>query len=295
MHALHQLECLRDNAVVHSALGLAIESIIWPCALAAGNTSSQFAVAAHNMRVTTLKGAQRVVSACMAAPVRKAAALPSTPAAAVASCIIPCSSSQMQRSAMNQLGSSSSVSRCRMQQLGMRALATPAVEVRQGPPAPPKDQVLTQDAGNNVTEYIYSKMGINLHHQPNHPIGIIKQVRYMGCRGTCSDEWALGSGHWLSLKLVAGPVRKQGHTAAAGRAVVAAAGGQKKLCCARLKCRCCAHIQCVPAWPLTTSICSGVPTGCCLLQCRLCTPALKSTARLHHTSVRTLIETLTDT
>jgi phenylalanyl-tRNA synthetase alpha chain len=36
--------------------------------------------------------------------------------------------------------------------------------------------VLTQEPGNNVTEYIYSKMGINLHHQPNHPIGIIKQV-----------------------------------------------------------------------------------------------------------------------
>jgi hypothetical protein len=64
-----------------------------------------------------------------------------------------------------------------MQRLGMRALATAAVEARPGPPAPPKDQVLTQEPGNNVTEYIYSKMGINLHHQPNHPIGIIKQVR----------------------------------------------------------------------------------------------------------------------
>jgi phenylalanyl-tRNA synthetase alpha chain len=58
----------------------------------------------------------------------------------------------------------------------MRVLATAAVEVRQGPPAPPKDQVLTQDPANNVTEYIYSKMGVNLHHQPSHPIGIIKQV-----------------------------------------------------------------------------------------------------------------------
>lgn len=65
----------------------------------------------------------------------------------------------------------------------MRALATAAaVEARPGPPAPPKDQVLTQDAANNVSEYIYSKMGINLHHQANHPIGIIKQVRLLsGC------------------------------------------------------------------------------------------------------------------
>jgi hypothetical protein len=71
-----------------------------------------------------------------------------------------------------------------MQRLGMRALATVAVEARPGPPAPPKDQVLTQEPGNNVTEYIYSKMGVNLHHQPNHPIGIIKQVCVdsRGCR-----------------------------------------------------------------------------------------------------------------
>jgi hypothetical protein len=82
----------------------------------------------------------------------------------------------LQHAALAHLSSSSSASRCRMQRLGMRAMASAAVATRAGPPAPPKDQVLTQDPNNNVTEYIYSKMGINLHHQPNHPIGIIKQV-----------------------------------------------------------------------------------------------------------------------
>lgn len=57
-------------------------------------------------------------------------------------------------------------------------MATAAVELRAGPSVPPREQVLTQDPANNVTDYIYSKMGINLHHQPNHPIGIIKQAIY---------------------------------------------------------------------------------------------------------------------
>lgn len=118
-----------------------------------------------------------MVSACMAAPVRKAAVPASTPAAAAGKVSLRCSSSQLQRAAFSS-SSSSPGARCRsLQRLNMRALATAAVEARPGPPAPPKDQVLTQDAANNVTEYIYSKMGVNLHHQPDHPIGIIKQVR----------------------------------------------------------------------------------------------------------------------
>lgn len=32
------------------------------------------------------------------------------------------------------------------------------------------------DAANNVSDYIYEKMGMNLHQQKDHPIGIIKQV-----------------------------------------------------------------------------------------------------------------------
>lgn len=53
-----------------------------------------------------------------------------------------------------------------------------AAAARPGPAAPARDAVLTDDAANNVSEYIYSKMGINLHHQPSHPIGIIKQAIY---------------------------------------------------------------------------------------------------------------------
>lgn len=148
------------------------------------------------MRVNTLKGAQRMVSACMAAPVRKAAAAAAprsssqaaTAAAAANNCSLCCSSSSSQRLQHAALSAqvSSSSSRCRssLQRLGVRALATAAVEARPGPAAPPKDQVLTQDPANNVSEYIYSKMGINLHHQPSHPIGIIKQVCVVHCHCT---------------------------------------------------------------------------------------------------------------
>jgi hypothetical protein len=59
-------------------------------------------------------------------------------------------------------------------------MASAAVAVGVGPAAPAKDAVIKQDPANNITEYIYSKMGVNLHHQPNHPIGIIKQVRVVG-------------------------------------------------------------------------------------------------------------------
>jgi len=46
------------------------------------------------------------------------------------------------------------------------------------PPAPPRDHIITEDPNNNVTDYIYDKMGINLHHRPDHPIGIIKNAIY---------------------------------------------------------------------------------------------------------------------
>ncbi len=48
-----------------------------------------------------------------------------------------------------------------------------AVEVAS---APPRGEVFTQDPSNNVTEYIYEKMGKNLHLRPAHPLGIIKQL-----------------------------------------------------------------------------------------------------------------------
>lgn len=53
-----------------------------------------------------------------------------------------------------------------------------AVATQAGRPAPPREQVMTSDPANNVTEYIYSKMGANLHMQPDHPMGIIKTAIY---------------------------------------------------------------------------------------------------------------------
>jgi phenylalanyl-tRNA synthetase alpha chain len=58
-------------------------------------------------------------------------------------------------------------------------------------PKPPRDQVLTQDPSNNVTEYIYDKMGANLHMRADHPLGIIKAAIYSyfddgGAAGACA-------------------------------------------------------------------------------------------------------------
>uniref|UniRef100_A0A383VUV0 phenylalanine--tRNA ligase n=1 Tax=Tetradesmus obliquus TaxID=3088 RepID=A0A383VUV0_TETOB len=142
------------------------------------------------MRAATLKGAQRaLMSACMPAPVAARARTLASASPAVCSCSY--SSTSSSSSPLATLGSSlglcgrqqrpfarinsSSSARSRR---ALRPLATAAVEARRGPAAPAKDQVLTSDPANNVTEYIYSKMGINLHHQPNHPIGIIKQAIY---------------------------------------------------------------------------------------------------------------------
>lgn len=62
---------------------------------------------------------------------------------------------------------------------GMRAspVSTSAVAVKMGK-APPRDQVITTDPANNVSDYIYEKMGVNLHQQRDHPIAIIKQVQW---------------------------------------------------------------------------------------------------------------------
>ena len=38
--------------------------------------------------------------------------------------------------------------------------------------------MITGHPSNNVTDAIYSKIGVNLHLQPTHPIGIIKQAIY---------------------------------------------------------------------------------------------------------------------
>jgi phenylalanyl-tRNA synthetase alpha chain len=59
--------------------------------------------------------------------------------------------------------------------LGQSPVSTKAVAVKFGK-APPRDEIFTKDPANNVSDYIYEKMGINLHQQRDHPIGIIKQV-----------------------------------------------------------------------------------------------------------------------
>ena len=59
------------------------------------------------------------------------------------------------------------------------APAAPAATATTTPaPRPPRDQVLTSDPANNVTDYIYEKMGANLHMRPDHPLGIIKAAIY---------------------------------------------------------------------------------------------------------------------
>lgn len=51
-----------------------------------------------------------------------------------------------------------------------------AAAVQAAGAAPAREQVFTGDAANNVSEYVYSKMGMDLHRQRDHPIGIIKQA-----------------------------------------------------------------------------------------------------------------------
>mmetsp|Transcript_13109 Transcript_13109/g.43185 ORF Transcript_13109/g.43185 Transcript_13109/m.43185 type:complete len:440 (-) Transcript_13109:548-1867(-) len=40
--------------------------------------------------------------------------------------------------------------------------------------APPKEEVITSDPNNNISEHIYNKLGVNLHLNPDHPLGILK-------------------------------------------------------------------------------------------------------------------------
>lgn len=51
------------------------------------------------------------------------------------------------------------------------ASSTPTVTVS-------RDEVITGDAANNVTDNIYEKIGVNLHHIDSHPLGIIKSAIY---------------------------------------------------------------------------------------------------------------------
>ncbi|GLC48484.1 hypothetical protein PLESTB_000103000 [Pleodorina starrii] len=56
------------------------------------------------------------------------------------------------------------------------ACVAAAVELKTGKPL--REEVITGSPDNNITDYIYDKMGMDLHRQPDHPIGIIKQAIY---------------------------------------------------------------------------------------------------------------------
>lgn len=54
-----------------------------------------------------------------------------------------------------------------------------ATAVRPDPPVIRRtDIIIPSDPANNVSDYIFEKIGENLHHKPDHPIGIIKQAIY---------------------------------------------------------------------------------------------------------------------
>ncbi len=58
------------------------------------------------------------------------------------------------------------------------SLATAGAVAESARPVLKREDIITSDPANNVTDYIYEKMGVNLHHKPDHPIGIIKQAIY---------------------------------------------------------------------------------------------------------------------
>jgi len=61
--------------------------------------------------------------------------------------------------------------------------------------APPREQVFTSDPANNVSDYVYEKMGMSLHQREHHPIAIIKQVS----GAVCVCVFVRGGGNGLNL------------------------------------------------------------------------------------------------
>lgn len=57
------------------------------------------------------------------------------------------------------------------------AAAAPVQQLRTGKPKR-EDVIVPGEPANNVSDYIYEKMGADLHRQADHPIGIIKQAIY---------------------------------------------------------------------------------------------------------------------
>jgi hypothetical protein len=141
------------------------------------------------MRAATLLGSRRVATACLGAARGAAtpAPLAARPAAAAPFAVAPAGGaaplSALAGAARRASGGAASTSAPAPAPRSLRAVAAAAapgaVAAR---PAPPKADVLTGDPANNVTDYIYSKMGANLHLQADHPIGVIKQARVLACR-----------------------------------------------------------------------------------------------------------------
>lgn len=52
----------------------------------------------------------------------------------------------------------------------------PALYTTQALSAPPREEVLTSDPANNVSDLIYEKIGVNLHLQSGHPLCTIKKA-----------------------------------------------------------------------------------------------------------------------
>lgn len=52
-------------------------------------------------------------------------------------------------------------------------------------------EVITAHPYNNVTESIFQKIGVNLHQQPNHPLGILKARG--GGGGASGGRWSVGA------------------------------------------------------------------------------------------------------
>lgn len=120
------------------------------------------------MRVPLCSAVQRALPLCN---------LPRQHGAVASTQAITCSSSSSGISSSSSSASSSSRQQ-RQQRPLSRRLQAAAVEVSAARPAPPRDTVITSDPANNVSDYIYGKMGANLHLQPDHPLCIIKNAIY---------------------------------------------------------------------------------------------------------------------
>ena len=140
------------------------------------------------MRAATLLGSRRIMRAClqqMAAPAARPAVFGANSGAFLRSSSSSAASTSGSTATVSSSSSSPAIAaagarhgrRGSGSRVAPRAAAAVAAAV-DAPPAPPRASVLTGDPANNVTDYIYSKMGANLHLQPDHPICVIKQAIY---------------------------------------------------------------------------------------------------------------------